>query len=375
MFHRYLEDYVKLFGSETALFAMTASGEGDATIGYARAHDIFDFVRSLDSAHMFLGEPTHILSRVSRRYINGWRQDLFGGRTYAIAQHLLLEYDLGVEMKLYQLGGLAMAEGSWGASNLYAAFHHHALGDGGWPDESWIGSERYRIRLRDSLYLGLVHRLPKMVTWDEQIAEDEHRLIRTIREQVDWTQPFKSPPIAMRLAGDEIGADHRRVLVQYEEALSKMALSYKLIHHDDTVPDGVKVVFDSAKPFTEPAFVSDGGAIPDALRESIPLTATAGYALNYCWSEDCDTLLAYIYNVADHFEKGLPLAGRFHRSPKPVNLVLVLRNMPSGLKCRLYDLNAKRVVLQAAVVKDKALEISATNRDYLCLTRISHSCS
>ena len=61
------------------------------------------------------------------------------------------------------------------------------------------------------------------------------------------------------------------------------------------------------------------------------------------------------------------MAGRFHRSPKPANLVLALRNMPSGLKCRLYDLKAQRVVLQTAVAKDKALEISATDHDYLCL--------
>lgn len=65
----------------------------------------------------------------------------------------------------------------WGMSNLYAAFNRRVLGKTNWPDESWIGSEFYRIRLRDSMYLGLVHRLPKMVTWDEQVAEDEHRLI------------------------------------------------------------------------------------------------------------------------------------------------------------------------------------------------------
>jgi len=368
MFHRYLKDYVKLFGSETALFAMTASGEGDATIGHARAHDTFDFVRSLDSAHMFLGEPTHILSRVPRRYTNGWRQDLFGGRTYAIAQNFMPEYDLGVEMKLYQLGNLAMAEGSWGASNLYAAFHHHALGDKGWPDESWIGSERYRIRLRDSLYLGLVHRLPKMVTWDEQIAEDEHRLIPVIRKHVDWTKPFQTPGVAVKLASDDISAEHRKVLVKYEKAFSHLDLSYLLLHHDDPTPSDVEVVFDASSPYIEPSFISDGGTVPDKLKGSRPLIVTGDYALNHTWSRDRSTLLAYVYNVAGHFESSLPLAGCFHRKPLPVGLIIQIQSLPThALKLRLYDVNEQNVHTETEITGNTSLDIGRTSHDYFVL--------
>jgi len=367
IFRRYLSDYVSLFKEETALFAMTASGEGDATIGHARAHDIFDFVRRKDRNHIFMGEPTHLLHKVPRSFTAGWRQDVFGGRTYAIAGRFLPEYDLGVEMKLYQLGRLSMAEGSWGASNIYAAFHHHALEDG-WPDESWVGSDLYRVRLRDSLYLGLAHRLPKMVTWEEQIAEDEHRLIPVIRKHVDWTKPFQTPGVAVKLASDDISAEHREVLVQYEKAFSHLDLSYLLLHHDDPTPSDVEVVFDASAPYIEPFFASAGGTVPDKLKGSRPLIVTGNYALNYTWSRDRNTLLAYVYNVAGHFERSLPLAGRFYRKALPVELKIQIQSLPKrALKLRLYDVNEQNVHTEADITGDTTLDIGRTSHDYFVL--------
>lgn len=281
LFHRYLLDYVNLFRDETALFAMTASGEGDATIGHARAHDGIAFVRGQDRNHLFLGEPTLLLYNTPRTYTRGWRQDLFGGRTYNIGNDLLPEFDLGVEMKLYQLGHLAMAEGSWGTSHLHASFRHQVLKAGDSASGSWTSTERYRLRLRDSLYLGLVHRLPMMMTWDEQIAEDEHRLIHESRELVDWTRAFQAPRLAIRLKDDDLGKERRQRLFDYEIALNRLRLSYCYIHHDDPIPSGVEVVIEAAKPFQAPAFVADGGMLPDSLKSTIPLAVSPGYAVSY----------------------------------------------------------------------------------------------
>ncbi len=368
MFRRYLLDYVSLFRDETALFAMTASGEGDATIGHPRAHDVFDFVRAHDPNHMFFGEPTLILRKSPRQYTRGWRQDLFGGRTYAIADHFHPEYDLGVEFKLYQLGGLAMAEGSWGTSGLYADFHREVLKDGGYSSGTWVGTDRYRLRLRDSLYLGLIHRLPMMMTWDEQIAENEHQLIREIRRRVDWQQPFARPPVAVRLASDDLSIDHRQVLVQYQEALNKLRLDYEFLYHDDPAPESAEVVFDAAQAFRGPAFVSEGGSLPEKLKASIPLQVSSAYAVWYAVTDNRTTLLAYLCNNADYAQIPFPLAGRFHRKPLAVPLDLQIQNLAAGpLRLRIYNLNLRRLIQEKPMKGRARLELGPTDADYFVL--------
>ncbi len=368
LFHQYLLDFVTLFKDETALFGMTASGEGDAQNGIRRSHDVFDFVRSHDKNHLFLAEPTHILRKLPREYCEGWRQDLFGGRTYAIAEQLFPEFDLGVEFKFYQLGGLFMAEGSWATSNLYAQFHHRVLGEGSWATGSWVGTPRYRTRLRDSIYLGLVHRLPLIMTWDEQICEDEHRLLATIRDRVDWSQKFMSPKIVLRVDNSSASGEGRATLAKYEEAFARLPLGYQLIGPDDAVPEGTLAILDSRQPFQQLAFQSEGGVLPDALRKLMPLTVSEGYCASYTWSEDRKTLLAYIYNMTNHMEVGFPLAGRFHRLPKPAELSVRLQNLPeTKLQYRLHDLCEKRVLRQGSLLGELELGIGGTAGDYFVL--------
>lgn len=368
LFHRYLLDFVTLFREEPALFAMTASGEGDAHNGIRRSHDVFDFVRSHDKNHLFLAEPTHIIRKLPREYCEGWRQDLFGGRTYAIAEQLLPEFDLGIEFKFYQLGRLFMAEGSWATSNLYAQFHHRVLREGPWASGSWVGTRRYRTRLRDSIYLGLVHRLPLIMTWDEQICEDEHRFLSKIRDMVDWSQKFMAPKVTLRVDDSSAAGEGRANLVKYERAFARLLLAHQLIGPDDTVPEGTLVVLDARQPFQQPAFQSEGGVLPDALRKLMPLSVSDGYCVNYTWSENRRTLLAYIYNVTNHTEVGFPLAGRFHRLPKDAELEIRLQSLPqTRLKYRLYDLCEKRIRQEGPVKRELVFEIGKTDRDYFVL--------
>jgi hypothetical protein len=86
-----------------------------------------------------------------------------------------------------------MAEGSWATMPRYNRFHYEVNRDFRGSPHCWTGTERYRIRLRDTFWLGLVHLLPVMNTWDEAIAEEEHLLLRHIRGQVDWNQVFAPP--------------------------------------------------------------------------------------------------------------------------------------------------------------------------------------
>ncbi len=368
MFHQYLLDFVTLFGEETALFAMTASGEGDAYNGLPRSDDVFRFIREHDKNHLFLAEPVHLLRKLPDEYVQDWEQDMLSGRTYWIGKELLPEFDLGVEFKLYQLGGLYMAEGSWAASNLYARFHHEVLGESGWVSGSWVGTDFYRTRLRDSLYLGLVHRLPLMMTWDEQVSEDEHRIVAEIREKVDWGQRFMRPKVAIRVDNSSVIKEGRAKLAEYEKAFAALPLAYFLIRADAAVPDGVTAVIDAREPFQKPAFHSKGGALPDELRESMPLLISNGYCSDYSWSGDRRTLLAYVYNVTNHEEVSFPLGGRFHRVPKPADLQIHLQNQPNTkLKYALYDLCEKRVIQEGLVEGELDLKVGKTDKDYFVL--------
>jgi len=53
------------------------------------------------------------------------------------------------------------------------------------------------------------------------------------------------------------------------------------------------------------------------LKSDMPLRLTSGYCLNYLWSSDRRTLLAYIYNTTNHTEQKLWICGRYYRIPKP----------------------------------------------------------
>lgn len=79
-------------------------------------------------------------------------------------------------------------------------------------------------------------------------------------------------------------------------------------------------------------------------------------------------MLAYVYNVTHHIEQKQTLAGKFHRIPKPVNLALGLRNLPSQkLRYHLYDLNRKNLSRKGFVERDIILDIGSTESDYIIL--------
>jgi hypothetical protein len=368
LLHEYLKDFASLFGDETALLAMSASGEGDAYIRLPRAKDICQTVRTLDRNHLFVSEPIHILNKLPHEYTAGWPQDLWGARTYVIGSQILPEFDLGVEFKFYQLGRIYLAEGSFAAAPHYVQFRQ-ALEDSAGP-ESWTGTVRYRTRLRDTLYLGLVHRLPLLMSWDEQVAEDEHLILREARQQVDWSQGWLPAPVVLRVDSSCVRGEGRARLADYEAALARLALGSRYALAGEPPPTEALAVVDARQPFVAPRFASAGGTLPEELKELAPLRMSAGYCASWCWSADRRTLLAYVYNVTNHLdmEGSADLSQRFHRLPTPARLRLQLQHLPPAqLGYRLYDLNRKGVIHEGSMRQEASLNLGQTDRDYLLL--------
>jgi hypothetical protein len=378
LFQQYLREYATLFRDETALFAMSTSGEGDIAAGPARVNDTYRFMREHMPKHVFLAEPIHRLHRLPEEQraqwaVHGWsegfaagcRKDvawepqLAGSRMYWIGEALRPEIDLGVEFKFLQLGDYFMGEGSWPCPHRYARFMGHK--------DAWAGTERYRRRVRDSLYLGLVHRNPVLLTWDEQYTEDERIVLRQVREAIDWTQPFQQAPVGIRVDSPNVGsgpwgAEGRAVLGRYEEFFSALPLMTRYLTPEQFAPEGMPVL-DARQPYAEPllsaAFLASG-----------PLQVSPDYRASYLWSADRRTLLAYVYNGTHHERlEGRPdLSGNWHRLPQAAACGIGLRNLPEApLRCRLYSLAEKRIVRELVLSGGASVDLGVSTDDYCAL--------
>ena len=361
MFHNYLKEFTTLFREDPALFAMSASGEGDIAAGPARVNDTYRYVKEHDPHHLFVAEPIFRLTQLPHRHCTGWEPPLAGSRMYWMGTFIEPEVDLSIEFKLLQLGDYFMGEGSWPCPPLYARFM-------GYPG-TWAGTDRYRTRVRDSLYLGLVHRCPFMLTWDEQHTEDERIVLKQVREMVNWDQDFLPAPVVLRVDDhcavtdlrDESLREGRLILAQYERYFAGLPLATRYVPVDQDVPRDVSLTIDARLPFAEPA--AD-------LQAHMPLRVSTGYRASYLQSADRATLLCYICNCTHHVSiKGNSLEGLFHRLPKPVPLEIAVANSAGRtLVCRFFDLNDKTCVREIKLTREERLVLPDTDHDFLLVT-------
>jgi hypothetical protein len=376
MFHNYLREFAMIFHAETAIFAMSTSGEGDIAAGPERVNDTYRFMQQEMPDHIFVAEPiwklfdlpdTHRqqwkVTGWSESFAEGcrtdvaWEPQLAGSRMYWIGENLYPEIDLGVEFKFLQIGDYFMGEGSWPCPHLYTSFIGY--------EDSWAGTERYRRRVRDSIYLGFIHRNPMMLTWEEQYTEDERIILRKTRELIDWSQPFKNAPVAIRVdspnvGGGQWGIDGRKIVGQYEELLSAMPLMSSYLLPDEIAPEGITVV-DARHDFA-PVVLSE------EILASLPLQISDGYRASYLWSDDRCTLLAYLYISTNHEKlEGRPdLSGNWHRMPEPINCKLSIKNLPEKeLFCRIFSLDKKCCIQQSSVYGMISVELGVSADDYL----------
>jgi len=381
MFHCYLSHVGKLWKDDDVIAAFSTSGEGDIAAGPERVNDTCSFMHVYAPNHLFVSEPIHrmtelpgkhILTWVSPEWIKdrcpevkaqspcAWNQSLFGSRLYWIGEKLHPEIDLSIEFKFMGMGDFYMGEGSWPCPKLYAKF----MG----IQETWSGTERYRLRIRDSLYIGLIHRSPILLTWEEQFFEDEHAVLREIRGLVDWSQAFKDAPVMIRVDSANVGVgswgiEGRLVLGRYEEYFSALPLATNYLQNDEPAPQGVTVI-DARKPYVEPALSA-------AMLTSGPLLVSPGYRIAYLWSADRRTLLAYIYNCTGHDclegRRDGGLSGNWHRVPVPIPLSVELRSIPGADKSRvrLYNLDKKQYATVTHQRDGVMIKIQKTKQDYL----------
>jgi len=199
------------------------------------------------------------------------------------------------------------------------------------------------------------------------MTADEHIILRKVRELVNWGQTFATPKVAVRVDGANTQGKGRATLAEYEKAFGRIPLAYRFIDTDVSTPEGT-VVFDARQPYHEPCFQSDGGTLPDTLKEEIPLKLSEGYCASYTCSEDRRTLLAYVYNVTHHTDQPQWISGRCHRIPKAANLTLGLQNLPVGtLNYRIYNLNDKKLLRKGVVDKGSRMDFGNTKADYFVL--------
>jgi hypothetical protein len=212
--------------------------------------------------------------------------------------------------------------------------------------------DSYRVRLRETIYTGLAHRNPILLTWEERIVEDERAVFDRVCRMVDWSKPFRTPPLALRVGPKLMPVSGRRPLFRHEAALSEMPLECCYVWEDEAPPPGVMSTLDARKPLVEPAFVSAGGQIPDALRAEMPLRLHPGLVANYSWSQDRRTLLAFL---------------RRTDRPKPPS-EMVLQNFPDEkVSFVLFGLAAKKAVLQGDFRAKTTLKIPHEEDDLFLL--------
>jgi hypothetical protein len=191
---------------------------------------------------------------------------------------------VGVQFKLAAMGDIFMGEGCFYG---FLGGNHQYMN----PE---MPIDNYRRRVRETIYTGLAHRNPILLTWEERIVEDERIVFEQIRKAVDWSTPFQTPPLAIRVDDKLMPVAGRQQLFRYEDALSRIPLEARYVWEDEPVPAGTVATLDARQPFVRPAFVSDGGTLPDELKSRLPLIIPPGWAANYSWSEDRRTLLAFL---------------------------------------------------------------------------------
>jgi len=149
-----------------------------------------------------------------------------------------------------------------------------------------------------------------------------------------------------------------------------LGLTWRLVAAGSPGPQAALATFDAREPFVQPRFKADGGQLPDQLRSAIPIRVPVGCCVSWTWSQDRRTLLAYVYNITDHFEipGNTELPQRFHRRPQAVDFRLRLQNLPDVfLNYRLYDLSRRELVKHRKIRRDAVTDLFATKHDFLVL--------
>jgi len=356
-YRRYVKSFVSLFRDETGIFSFSSSGEGDWKNGPERFLDTQEAIRSVDREHLIVSEPVLSLNMLPAKQVAPYPSDLVGDRNYGLGGAIPFEQDLGILFRLNRMvPNMYLAEGSFPSSHLYTRI----TGNG----NPYVGTPEYRLHVRDTFYLGLVHRMPVMMTWDEVFTEDEHRILAEVREHFDWTQPPEEPAVAVIVGDDEAKGDGHAKLGELEAGFTRLPLDYRFIADPKEARSG-ETVIDARKPYEMKAFSSVSN-LPEALRERVPFSLSPGWSASYCRTRDRKGMLAYIYNTMDQTNTSFYLGAAKQRAPKPADLRIGFLNAPTAA-FTLYDLETKKAERKGTAAPDQSLTLPSTSHDFLLL--------
>ena len=356
MFADYLAQLAVVFRDDTGVSSFTAAGEGDPKCGVPFVNMVDDELARHDGHHLVLAEPHHQITRRPDFYrAAGWKPVLGGMRTYHIERpEPRPPESIGVQFKLAAMGDVFLGEGCFYG---FLGGNHQYMN----PE---MPLEGYRRRIRETIYTGLAHRNPILLTWEERIVEDERVVFERIRRAVDWSTPFQRAPVAIRVDEKRMPVAGRGPLFRYEEALARIPVEAFYVWEDEPVPPGTVATIDARRPFVRPAYVSQGGLLPDELKARLPLRLPADWAANYSWSDDRRTLLAFLRRLDG------PDGARSQRSESPGASGLKLGNFPDeGLGFQLFDLAAKKAVAEGRLSEGLRLEIPREGEHLFLMVR------
>ncbi|MCU0980301.1 MAG: hypothetical protein MUF25_14195 [Pirellulaceae bacterium] len=208
LFTDYLAQLAEVFRDDSVLSSFTPAGEGDPACGMHFVNMVYDALQRHDGQHLVMAEPHHQVTQHPNFYRQaGWKPVLGGMRTYHI-EWLKPQppESVGVEFKLAAMGDIFMGEGCFYG---FLGGNHQYMN----PE---MPIDSYRRRVRETIYTGLAHRNPILLTWEERIVEDERIVFEQIRRAVDWTTPFQKPPLAIRVDGKLMPVAGRQPLFRYE---------------------------------------------------------------------------------------------------------------------------------------------------------------
>lgn len=283
MFGNYLREFAEVFRDDSTIGMFTASGEGDHACGKTFVNFVHDRMAELSPQHLFACEPHWKIVQYPNFYRQeGWRPLLGGMRTYFVDNGP--PEAVGVQFKLAGMGHVFMAEGCFYG---FLGGNHQYMNP-----EMPVAS--YRWRVRETIYTGLAHRNPVLLTWEERIVEDERIIFREICRQIDWSTRFAQPPVAIRVWPEHMPPEGRDVLFRLERKLTQIPLESFYLWQEEAPPPAAAVVIDARKPPESLQFASQGGSLPDHLARATPLRLATGWRANYSWSEDRSILLAFI---------------------------------------------------------------------------------
>jgi hypothetical protein len=167
-----------------------------------------------------------------------------------------------------------------------------------------------------------------------------------VRAAVDWSKPFETPPLAIRIGPRLLASGDHKQLLHYEKSLARLPLTSMYPWEDEPAPAGVLHTIDARQDFAPPRWQSEGGTLPDVLKARIPFRLPEGWSADYSWTADHRTMLAYLYRTETTASS----------PPDRASPGITLQKFPTQkLRCRLFDLATKKIVFDGPFEQSLAM--------------------